>query len=532
MRKIFTALAIIAVPFIAKAQDTVEATPVRPRLVVNIVVGGLSHDRLESFRAGLSGEGFVRFAASGVDFGSAHYGYMQTLSATGLATITTGVNPSMHGVVAEAWIDYVTGSRVTLADDPGALGVGGDAGREGYGPGHVVMPTLGDKLLASSPGSRVVSIAADPVSAVVAAGQSGTAWWMDSQRAVWVSSTAYVERLPDWVAAYNTERLANLYVETGWTPARPVRSYINAQNTIFGGDGGGSRILTFRRGNTPDYGEMLQSPVGNTLVADFARRVVAGEGLGTDDTTDLLVVCFDASRHVGERFGSASMEVEDMIYRLDMDLGSMVRTIEAQVGGPGNVLFVLTSNSGMSEAASTREGFNVAQFKTILNSFLGVQFGVGDWVLDYIDRQVYLNRNLIYQLGLNLEDVQNRAAAFVLQFRGVSHVLTSTALAGGYFGSGWGALMQHSFYPRRAGDLMLNLMPGWIEQRPGVKSLAGSMYDYDTHVPLVMWGWRMPAGETVGERVDMTSLAPTLARMMGIGRPTASDGELLPIMNY
>ncbi|MDR2882496.1 MAG: alkaline phosphatase family protein [Alistipes sp.] len=535
MRKIITSLAtlvvLFTVPDAVQGQGFSGTTPARPRLVVSIVVSGISADRLASFGAGLSGEGFARFAASGVDFRSARYRYMQTLSPAGLATITTGVNPSMHGVVAESWIDYVTGGRVSLIDDPEARGVGGDAGSEDYGPAHVVMPTLGDRLLSTSPGSRVVSIAVDPVSAVVTAGQSGMAWWMDSQRAVWVSSTAYTERLPDWLAVYNTERPAKQYIETGWTPARPVRSYINAANTIFGGQGGGSRVLSFLQGSTPDYGAMLRSPVGNTLVADFACRVVVGERLGADDATDLLNICFDASRHVGERFCSASMEVEDMIYRLDIDIGVMVREIEAQVGGPENVLFVLTSDSGMSDVGSTRDNFNVAQFKTILNSFLGVQFGSGEWVLDYIDRQVYLNRNLIYQLGLNLEDVQNRAAAFVLQFRGVSHILTSTALAGGYFGSGWGEMMQNGFYPRRAGDLILNLMPGWIEQRIGVRNLAGSMYDYDTHVPLVVWGWRVPAGATIDRNVDMTSLATTLARIMDVGRLTASDAELLPIID-
>jgi hypothetical protein len=441
--------------------------------------------------------------------------------------------------VAGAWIDYVTGRRVNLVDDDGVEGVGGDPGAERYSPRHVVMPTLGDKLLAESPSSKVISIASDPVSAIVAGGQSGTAYWMDAGRAVWVSSTAYMTSLPGWVAACNAERIPNRYIDAGWTPARPMRTYINRSNSIFGGDGGGALVTSFRQGNIPDYGAMLRSPLGNTLVIDFARRAVEGEGLGSDDATDILNVCFDASRTVGERFGSTSMEVEDMIYRLDMELGELLRSILVRVGAE-NVLFVVTSDHGMSDgwdAAGSmqpgrveRDRFNVAQFKTILNSFLGVQLGVGDWVLDYIDRQVYLNRNLIYQKNLNIEDVQNRAAAFVLQFRGVSHVLTSTALGGGYFGAGYGARMQNGFYPRRAGDLMLNLMPGWIEDRPGVRSLSGSMYDYDTHVPLMMMGWRIPARAEVDADVDMTSLAPTLARFMGIGRPAASDGATLPVL--
>ena len=121
MRKIITAavsLLVIAVVHISgQAQSTAETQTVRPRLVVNIVVSGVPHDMLERFRGGFSSEGFVRFATEGTNFSAARFNYMQTLSPTGLATITTGVNPSMHGVVAGAWVDYVTGNRVTLADD-------------------------------------------------------------------------------------------------------------------------------------------------------------------------------------------------------------------------------------------------------------------------------------------------------------------------------------------------------------------------------------------------------------------------------
>ncbi len=97
-----------------------------PKLVVNIVVGGLSADVLERFGEGLSGEGFTRFAAGGASYTSAHYGYMQTTSPAGLATLTTGVDPSMHGIVSGAWIDYVTGGRVSLIDDRTVQGVNTD----------------------------------------------------------------------------------------------------------------------------------------------------------------------------------------------------------------------------------------------------------------------------------------------------------------------------------------------------------------------------------------------------------------------
>jgi predicted AlkP superfamily pyrophosphatase or phosphodiesterase len=342
-----------------------------------------------------------------------------------------------------------------------------------------------------------------------------------------------MSRLPEWVAEYNEERPANRFVGVGWSPLFSTKLYVNQINTIFGADRS-QKISSFRRAGANDYKALVSSPWGNTLVAEFAGLAVRNESLGSDEATDILNICFDASRYVGQRYGPESMEYEDMIYRLDADIAELVRAITAQVN-LGNVLFVLTSDHGTSDAwdagGEPLERFNPNQFKTILNSFLGVQFGVGDWVLDYIDRQVYLNHNLVYSRNLSLEEVQNRAAAFVLQFRGISHVLTSTAMQNGYFGASYGRRMQNGFYPRRAGDLMLNFMPGWIEERPDTRSLSGSMYDYDTHVPLMMFGWRIPA-RTHDMPVDMTQLAPTLARILQISRPMASDGVTLPELDH
>ena len=87
--------------------------------------------------------------------------------------------------------------------------------------------------------------------------------------------------------------------------------------------------------------------------------------------------------------------------------------------------------------------------------------------------------------------------------------------------------MQNGFYPRRSGDVVLNLMPGWIEERDGVVSASGSMYGYDTHVPLIFYGKGI-AAQRVRRQVGMTTVAPTLARLAGIDAPTASDGEVLP----
>ena len=55
---------------------------------------------------------------------------------------------------------------------------------------------------------------------------------------------------------------------------------------------------------------------------------------------------------------------------------------------------------------------------------------------------------------------------------------------------------------------------------------TGSAFEYDIHVPLMVMGYGIPAGVS-DEEVDMTSVAVTLARLLGISQPDASSA--LPI---
>ena len=192
---------------------------------------------------------------------------------------------------------------------------------------------------------------------------------------------------------------------------------------------------------------------------------------------------------------------------------------------------VITSDHGTSPSFDTgheeSDRFNTRQFEVIVNGFLNVRYGMGDWVLEYEDKCVYLNHNLIYERGLDLAEVQNEVAIFAMQFRGVSHALSATAMRTSYFGSGYARKMQNSFYPRRSGDVILNLMPGWIEEQERCWSSSGSMYGYDTQVPLVFYGVGV-GPQRIKRRVDMTAVAPTVARMLEITEPAASEGEVLP----
>ena len=141
-------------------------TGAKPKLVVNIVISQMRADYMDRFRTTF-GRRLPPVHGSGAYFTDAHYNYMQTNTAAGLATLSTGTNPDGHGIVAEDWIDFTTNNPVNLIADPSVTGLDCDAGVGCYSPLNPTAATLGDRLKESDAKSKVVSIAATPVSAIV-----------------------------------------------------------------------------------------------------------------------------------------------------------------------------------------------------------------------------------------------------------------------------------------------------------------------------------------------------------------------------
>lgn len=498
------------------------ASAARPRLIVQIVVGSMRASDLERYAANFCDGGFNRLATGGTVFTDARYDFLQTTTPVTLSTLSTGAMPSTHGIIGRNWMDYTTNKIVTLAE-----------GRRGPGAYHLVAPTLGEALSLHSQGGSVVTIAAETTSAIVLAGQTTEIFWLDPANGGWISSPYYTSKLPDWIVRSNRERYNLSYILPQWRTLHERDRYLNSRHWDIALTG---RARTTDNATSDerlrlktDLERLLYTPAGNSAVLGFAKQAIAQYRLGADNRTDLLNICLDSSRHILEAYGPESVEAEDMFYRLDRDLADFLAFLFAQVG-TGEAMVVLTADHGTSPSYdagrhdATR--FNGRQFEVIVNGFLNVRYGMGDWVLSYEDRYLWLNHNLIYERGLNLADVQNEVAIFAMQFEGVSHALASTTMRTSYFGSGYARKMQNGFYPRRSGDVVLNLMPGWIEQRDRCRSLSGSMYGYDAQVPLIFYG--AGAGpQRVARRVDMTSVSPTLARLAGITEPAASEGTPL-----
>lgn len=512
-----------------------------PRLVVNIVVSSMGANDLDRYANNFSSTGFRRLINGGQRFTNASYNYMQTTTPVSLATLTTGAMPSTHGVVADRWFDYVSNKPVSLIDDTKEQSVNYSGGSGSYSPRNLIAQTLSDALKQQHPDSHIATIAVEPLSAIVMAGHSGEVYWMESLQSSWTTSSYYSKELPKWIADYNyDDRNEDLAIKR-WTPLLPYDNYLNSQVSVIEDiqSKTNKRIVHVQdtplaKGTMDDiYYQMCYTPTGNSAMLAFARELVTRNQMGRDEVPDMLNIVLDTPRMISNRFGPESVEYEDMLYRLDRDLETFFSFLASQVESPRQLLIVLTSDHGTSPSfnshAEPRERFNVRQAEVITNAFIGSQYGNGEWVLGYVDRAIYLNHNLIMDKGLTLEKVQNDVATFVMQLRGVSQAVTAEAMRGSYFGSGYGRKIQNGFYPRRSGDVVINLMPEWIEERDQTRSMSGSMYRYDCQVPLIIYG--ADCQTTLREEpIDMTSLAVAEAQILGITAPSAAEGEKITII--
>jgi predicted AlkP superfamily pyrophosphatase or phosphodiesterase len=236
---------------------------------------------------------------------------------------------------------------------------------------------------------------------------------------------------------------------------------------------------------------------------------------------------------VGHQFGPNSIEVEDTYLRLDRDLEEMIKTIETQMGKE-NVLFFLTADHGaalvpgfLKQNKIPSGVFNEKKMLDSLNKFLVNNYKVSNLVSYYTNQQIYLNYPEIEKNNIQIKELQEKAAAFLLQLDGIASVTASVNLKYINSSSGGEKMIKSGYNAKRSGDIILSFKPGWLEGRQKGTTHSES-YVYDTHIPLLWYGWKIEQGET-STSVDITDIAPTLSDLLRISFPNGTTGNPIAI---
>ncbi|MBC8069657.1 MAG: alkaline phosphatase family protein, partial [Deltaproteobacteria bacterium] len=190
----------------AKPEPVVPApVALPPKLVVLVVIDQLPSWSFDVQQRALDG-GIARLIREGVYFPRALYPYAATHTAPGHATIGTGVPPSVHGVVANRWLDAASGKMVEVDEDASAPVLdprGGPPQAYGISNAHLEVDGLAETLHAARPGAQAIAIGMKGRAAGHMLGrQPDLALWFDPTVGALTSSTHFVQALPAWVTAF------------------------------------------------------------------------------------------------------------------------------------------------------------------------------------------------------------------------------------------------------------------------------------------------------------------------------------------
>lgn len=512
--------------------------PEKPKLIIGVVVEQMRYDYLYKYWDKLDENGFKRLLVEGSECKNAHYNYQFTQSGVGQASIVTGTTPSVHGIISQDWYLRLKEKVVycTYDDKQRPIGTRSELGK--MSPHRLQVSTIGDEIkLSTINKSKVVSISLRDCSAVLSAGHKGdAAYWFDSEKGTWITSSYYRSTLPGWVVNFNDKKFHELYIDREWNTLLPVFEYTESTTDDTNYEVGFSRTQsTFpynlkKLSKKNSYEILMKTPYGNTLTKDFAIASIVNEGLGYDDNTDFLTISFSATDYIGDLFGPASVEVQDAFLRLDKDIAHFLSFIDEHLQRE-NVLIYFTSDHGAAHFPEylineriPAGWFNPYSSISLLKSYLKALYGHGEWVVGYMNQQIYLNRTLIEDSKLSLIEMQNKTAQFMVQFSGVMNAVTATSLQNGNFTDGAFQKLQNSYNQKYSADVLINLAPSWLEKNKGGKLSHNSAYTYDTHVPLIWYGWKI-GRKKISEPVSITDIAPTIAAMLQITPPNGTNGK-------
>lgn len=513
--------------------------PPRPTLLIMLVVDQMRFEYLERYGHAWT-HGLKRLLTGGASFDRTFYPYLNTVTCAGHATIATGAYPYRHGVIMNEWFARAQGRTITCTEDATVESVPYAPPPEpiGHSARRLRVPTLGDRLRAASPQSRVVALSMKPRSTVMLAGQGGTAvtWFSDTNS--WATSTAYATAPVPSVRRFLEANPVERQRDVVWDRVRDERSYSGrdddeSERPRRGWDATFPHPLAGAPGTeTPRFFDLWErSPFSDAYLADMAAALVREHQLGQRGVTDVLGISFSGLDYVGHDFGPDSHEVQDALLRLDRTLGALLDTLDALVGRDQYAIG-LSSDHGVSaipEALRARglsEAGRVlnAEVKQVAESAMTAAHGPGPHVAHVEYTNLYLTPAARTRAAANPAFLAPAIDA-VTAMPGVQRVFRGDQLprrrdSEDVFERA--AALSH--HPEESGDLVVILDANWIGTNTSAAT-HGSAQPYDQHVPLLFYGqWFTPGRHAVP--ASPADLAPTLAALVRLPMPDV-DGRVL-----
>lgn len=528
--------------------------PSRARLVVLVYFDQFRGDYLARWAPEFGEGGFKRLTSDGAWFQNCHYPYAYTITAGGHASVASGCPPADHGLVGNDWYDRGAGKSVNCVGSdrhhqvPARTIEGTDddekkGAKGGVSPERLTKPTVADALKRGTQGQgKVVALSLKNRGAALPGGQTPDAcYWMDGGTGLFVTSDYYADQVHAWVKEFNEARPIFHWRGKQWDRLRKDLNYASLSgpdDSPGEGVGASGQGKTFPHPFEPAdpsaksayLSAVYSSPFGNEILLDLAEKAIAAEKLGTDDIPDMLSLSFSSNDAVGHAWGPDSQEVLDVTLRSDQIMKRLLETLDSTVG-QGKYLLVMTADHGVCPLPEVRlkQGQNAARVQPAttakVEDFLTQRYGegTGKWVEAISGPWIYLNAKTLLSANLKQSDVEQTLAGWLVEQDGVEMAYTRTALTADSGSTDpIEQMVKLSFVPERCGDVYVLLKPYHLSSAAtGTGTTHGSPWQYDTHVPLVVYGTGVQPGIRK-TKVSPLAAAAILATAAGIAPPSGS----------
>ncbi len=569
---------VIGVGLFTAPRPAVPAPPAerRVKLAVLVVFDQMRGDYLERWRPLFGPDGFARLQRDGAWFTHCHYPYGVTTTGPGHASMLTGACGDAHGIVSNDWIEdgrgaYCAGDEryklvppaPTFPPEPGEKPPAKPTPKPVGTPERLKSETVADILKeVHGANSKVFGLSLKDRSAILPTGKrpDGAYWFYGT----FGTSTYYTEKVNDtgrihpWVEQFNASKFANQWSNKDWTYLRPDLDYTRwsgqSDNTRGEGTGAGvsagplkgwNQKIAFPHPMNPTpgtpgrtyYEALANSPFGNDLLLEFTKTCVTAENLGVDDVPDLLVVSFSSNDLIGHTWGPDSHEVLDVTLRSDALMAELLNFLDTNVG-KDRYLLGITADHGVCPLPEVTFGPNpprgrvsTTKLQEELDKHLTDKFPTpkpagakfARWT-NISFPWVHLKSELVTASGRPRAEIATAAAEFLAKYKDdtgntlVMRTFTQAELSGTFPEADVIAnRMKRSFYPSRCGDVAVVLQP-YSLPGGGTGTTHGAPFNYDTHVPLVVYG----PGISGGMRTEPTTpqaMASIFAKWLNVRRP-------------
>jgi alkaline phosphatase len=533
MKRLLLALAIGVAPSAAMA-----APPPQPKLIVAIAVDQFSADLFAEYRPHFTG-GLKRLEQGAV-FPSGYQSHAATETCPGHSTILTGARPSRSGIIANNWYDLGVAradKKVYCSEDPTVPGSNSD--KYVVSPHYLKVPTLGDRLKATDPKARVVSVAGKDRAALMMGGRAtDQIWYWGGKGFVTMADRAGAP--PAAVARVNTRVTAE--VEKPSKTALPPICRARAVAVPVGGEKQVGVPLARKAG---DYKGFRTAGAFDAATADVAIGLLGEMKLGRrGGAADVLAIGLSGTDYVGHSFGTEGAEMCAQLVALDATIGRILAALDKS-GVPYAV--TLTADHGghdlpernrqrgfadaqRVDAALSPGTFGKALAEELKLSIEGPLFygdaPFGDWYLSRAVPAAMKSRVLEAARAKLMAQAQVAAVFTAEELRNTPSPRSSP--------DEWtlAERARASFDPERSGDLVVFLRPHVTpiaNGTGGAVATHGSPWDYDRRVPILFW-WPGIDGFEQPLPIETVDIMPTLAGLLRL--PVAMseiDGRCLDL---